>query len=125
MKRENTDIIGYRKYFFIALYQTIVYFPLAIILVGKRATFNLSFLSIFVFLIFLLIIPIGLAIYRIKKKNIDLKQYKFLLLIANIPLILGFLITVIQGNYLYIMVSFLITIVSIFILTPIKKLKAN
>jgi uncharacterized membrane protein len=121
MKSKSTSIVAYRKYFFIALYQTVLYLPLALLIVGKNANFQTSFFNLFIFFVILSLIPIGLFIYRFKSKKLNLQKYKILLIVANIPIILGFIITIFSKNYIYLMLSFPITIFAIFTLIPIKK----
>ena len=117
------NIIPFRKYFFVFLNGGLIYFGLAFVIVGKaKNSFNFTNLDILILTV-LAFIPTILFLIRFFKNKLfwDLKNYKKLLLIAHIPLFIGFLLTVFKLNYYYLISMFPIFLLNFLILIPVKK----
>ncbi len=117
------NIIPFRKYYFIFLNAGLIYFGLAFVIVGKaKNSFRFSNFDIFLFSI-LSFIPAVLFLIRFFKGNSfwNLNAYKKLLLVAHIPLSIGFLLTVLKSNYYYLISIFPVFLLNFLILTPFKK----
>ena len=116
-------IIPFRKYYFIFLNGGLIYFGLAFIIVGKaKNSFKFSGIDIILFFI-LSFIPTVLFLVRFFKGNYfwNLNIYKKLLLVAHIPLSVGFLLTVLKSNYYYLISVFPVFLLNFLVLIPFKK----
>ena len=120
----DEQITALRKYYFSFLYFSIIYFAVAILVVGKRGIIEEPELGQKFLLILTGLIPTFLFLYRFrfKKKFFYLSTYIKLLAIGELPIIIGFIMTLFSFNYYFILISFLIYILSYLVLLPVKKL---
>ncbi len=118
----NGKIIAVRKYYFIFLYSSIIYFAIAILIVGKRGLLGEPKFWQNFLLILTALIPTFLFLYRIrfKEKFFNLSTYIKLLVVGELPIITGFILTLFSFNYYFISISFLIYILSYLVLLPVK-----
>ncbi len=106
----NNELVNKRKYYFGFLFSSIIFFPILIIL---KVKLDLNVDSVALFLITLIsILPAFLYFY--KKKY----EYKKLLTIGYIPLVIGLLISLIFNNSLYMVISFPLFFLNYIILIP-------
>jgi hypothetical protein len=120
-KNINASLIAYRKYFFISLYSTVLYLAFSLLIIRSNAKFDVPSFLLLGLLALTVVIPIFNLLYRIRNRKIELDKYKLLLIISHIPLIIGFILTILFKNYLFVMISFPITLFAIFVLIPLSR----
>ncbi len=111
-------LIASRKYYFSLLFSSLILLAVLIILIGKQVS-PFRFNNIFLFLSFInAFIPAGLFIYRWKSKRVSLKTFKLLCIIAYIPVLVGFLTSILFENYLYLVLFFPVFFLSYIVIVP-------
>ncbi|WP_457641917.1 hypothetical protein [Persephonella sp.] len=110
-----------RRLYFVSLYTSFLYISLLLIIIRKNV--KPAEIGIFDQIIFLVgsLIP---AIFFILKrvKNIYIKNfYKKILFAGHIPLVIGFLMSLIWKNYLYFLIMFPVFILAYLIIIPTEK----
>ncbi len=114
------NIFYLRRYYFAGLFSSIFYFALLLIILGKAK--NPEIEDKYIYLITFTSIFIPYFVYlRVKNKLFKLNTYKVSLIIGHIPLIFGFLFSLLERNYIYLLVSFPIFFINYLILIPWSK----
>jgi len=111
------NIFELRRLYFIGLFSSIIYPSLLIIILGKTPLKDVSFFYVSLIAFSSTII---LEIMYLKVKNLLYKYYKLALSAGHSPLILGFLLSIIEKNYLYILIAFPVFLIIYLILIPVK-----
>ncbi|RMA97528.1 hypothetical protein [Hydrogenothermus marinus] len=111
------NLLKKRQLYFASLFSSFIYFALIIILVGKIKPYPIKDFYIYILTATSIVILIT-AFFTIKGKLLDLKSYKLFLILNHIPLLLGFLLTIIGKNYIYILNGFFIFLIGYMILIP-------
>lgn len=106
----NDELINKRKYYFGFLFSSIIFFPILIIL---KVKLDLNVDPIPIFSITLLSFLPAFLYFNKKKYN-----YKNLLIISYIPVIVGFLLSIIFNNSMYMVISFPLFLLNYIILVP-------
>ncbi|EDP74190.1 hypothetical protein, partial [Hydrogenivirga sp. 128-5-R1-1] len=109
------NIFRIRRYYFAGLFSSIFYFALLLIIVGKAK--NPQIKDIYIYLITFTSVFIPYFVYlRVKGKLFILNTYKINLAVGHLPLIFGFLFSLLEENYIYLLVSFPIFFINYLIL---------
>lgn len=106
----DNEVINKRKYYFGFLFSGIIFFPVLIILKVKL-DLNVNLLALSIITLFS---TLPAFLYFSKKKY----EYKKLLIIGYIPLVIGFSISLIFNNSLYMVISFPLFFLNYIILLP-------
>jgi len=116
------EIFKKRQYYFGFLFSSFVYIGLLIIIQKKTLPLNFGFYQqIFSFIG----ATIPALLFFLKKAGIDknLRGYIYLLATGHIPLIIGFFLSIIFKNMLYILLMFPVFILGYLILIPVNRRK--
>ncbi|NPA53416.1 MAG: hypothetical protein GXO21_01970 [Aquificae bacterium] len=111
-------LIKKRQYYFGFLFFSFVYFGLAILLLDKTQPFSLNIYQQIPMIIGAIIPAI---LFFLKKLENNLKNYILLLFLGQIPLIIGFVLSIIYKNLLYLIVMFPVFILGYLILLPVER----
>ena len=114
----NKNLIYSRKIYFSFLFSTFIFFSLSMIILRqnlKPLVIDFTFETISIALSF---IPAGVFLYRWKKKKVNTKTFIKLCIIGYIPIIVGFLLSLVYKNYIYMVLLFPIFLLSYLILVP-------
>jgi len=106
-----------RQYYFGFLFFSFVYFGIAILIIKEIKPFSLEILQEF-FLILGALIPA--VLFFLRNKLVTLRGYIILLLIGQIPMVIGFLLSVFYKNYIYIMMMFPVFVLAYLIVIPLE-----
>jgi hypothetical protein len=113
-------VIKIRQFYFAGLFSSILYFSLLLIFIGKAKNPEIRDLYIY-FITFSSFLILYFFYLRIKNKIFNLKNYVFSLILGHVPLILGFIFTLLEKNYIYILISFPLFFINYLILIPWSK----
>ncbi len=116
----NKNLILARKIYFSFMFSSFIFFALLILIIGKNLNpfipdpvFKItSFMSA--------LIPAGLFIYRWKSKKVNTRTFFKLSFIGYIPVIVGFIISILYKNYLYFVLLFPVFFLSYLVIVPTK-----
>ncbi|WP_096999704.1 hypothetical protein [Persephonella hydrogeniphila] len=117
----NEKIFNLRRMYFSFLYTSFIYIGLLLLILGKNVKpVKISFFEESVMAITGIIPAI---IFFLKKTGyiFEEKRYAVLLLIGQIPLITGSLLSFIYSNYIYFFISYPIFLLVALVLLPTKK----
>jgi len=109
------NIFEFRRLYFIGLFSSIIYPSSLMVILGKSPIKDVSNIGIF------LISASSLVIFYIvflKVKQNLYSNYKIALILGHLPMIIGFLFSFLEKNYLYILISFPIYLIIYIILIP-------
>jgi len=109
------NIFELRRLYFIGLFSSIVYFPLLTLILGKVPFKDVSFLGVVIIAISSTVI---FEIVYLKTKGKLYEYYKLVLSAGHSPLLIGFLLSVIEKNYLYILMAFPVFLIIYILLIP-------
>ena len=111
-----------RRYYFAFLYFSLFYIAVLIILLKNKNTQPAEF-SLVDYVVFGVISCIPAAIFFIKQARYIYEKTIYLVLLSfgEIPLIVGFVYSLIKGNSIYLIVSYPVFILGYLILLPTKK----
>lgn len=110
-----------RKYYFSFLYLSFVYLAILMLILGKNVkTFQLDFI-IETILIITGIIPATFYLLRKTKYIFTENIYIKLLIVGQIPLLIGFLLSFFLKNYIYFLIAYPIFLLAYLVIIPTKK----
>ncbi len=114
----NPELIISRKIYFSFLFSSFIFLALLIMFFGKNIS-PLKFDTLFIVVsIAVSFIPAGLFLFRWYKKKVSKGTFIKLCVLAYIPVILGFLLSILYKNYLYFVLLFPVFFLSYLIIVP-------
>ncbi len=117
----DSTLFSLRRMYFISLYSS--FFYISILLIILRDNVKPAEISVF-HQVVLGLISVMPALFFILKKKVNIFQdkiYKKILITSHLPLIIGFLLSVISKNYIFFMIIFPVFILAYIIILPLKK----
>ncbi len=113
----DKKLIKKRQFYFGFLFLSFIYFGIAMLVVkqAKPLSFDL-FQEV-------LIVIAGLipAVLFFLRKKYETKKYLFLLAIGQIPIVLGFLLSILYENLFYLIIMFPVFILGYLVIIPVKE----
>ncbi len=110
-----------RKIYFGFLFSVFIYFSLLLLILGKDVRpFNMGvFEEVLIFIAS--VIPALIFILKLKYKKFSKEIFLKLNLLNQVPLIIGFILSLLDKNYLYFLIMFPVFILGIIFLIPTEK----
>lgn len=109
------NIFELKRLYFIGLFSSIVYFPLLTLILGRTPFKDVSFLGIVLIAFSSTII---FEIVYLKTTGKLHRYYKLALSAGHSPLLIGFLLSIVEKNYLYIPIAFPVFLTIYILLIP-------
>ncbi len=112
------DFIRKRQYYFGFLFFSFIYFGVAMLLVKnvKPADFGLVQQGVMIIGAF-----IPALMFFLRNKMVTIKKYLLLLLLGQIPMVVGFVLTIFYKNFLYLLIMFPVFVLGYLIIIPIER----
>ncbi len=110
-----------RKTYFGFLFSVFIYFSLLLLILGKDVRpFNMSvFEEVLIFIAS--VIPALIFILKLKYKKFSKEIFLKLNLLNQVPLIIGFILSLLDKNYLYFLIMFPVFLLGVIFLIPTEK----
>ncbi len=109
------NIFELRRLYFIGLFSSIIYPALLIVILGKSplkdvSNLAISLISASAFVIFYIMF------LKVKRKIYE--NFKIPLILGHLPMVIGFVFSLLEKNYLYILISFPVFLIIYILLIP-------
>ncbi|ACO03522.1 MAG TPA: hypothetical protein DEP48_03670 [Persephonella sp.] len=120
----DNNLFSLRRLYFISLYSSFFYISLLLIILRDNVqpvSINILHQAI------LGLVSVMPAFFFILKKKMDIFNYDIyrkILIISHIPLVIGFLLSVLNKNYIFFIIIFPVFILAYIIIIPVRKEKA-